>query len=162
MLIVRSMEALVREVSDRHGHTRGLLAIEGRDGSGKTTLSMLLARHLNATRIALDSYLDLSSPSDTLNDAAAHQLRSDVLWLQDMDRLVILEGRCVADRAAEADLAVDALIQIEAVQGELAHAGGSAHALLPSSRVRGARRRVLPTESSALRINAFFHWPLAH
>lgn len=162
MLIIRSMDALVREVSDRHARSRGLLAIEGRDGSGKTTLSMRLARHLNATRIALDSYVDPSSPPDTFNDTAAHQLRRDVLWLQDLDRLVILEGRCVADRATQADLAVDTLIRIEPVQGPLARAGDAASAPFPSRRVRSIRRRALPPDSAAMKINTFVQWRLVH
>ncbi|MFJ6228353.1 nucleoside/nucleotide kinase family protein [Bacillus paranthracis] len=162
MLIIRSMEALVREVSHRHARHRGLLAIEGQDGSGKTTLSMRLARHVNATRIALDSYLDPSSPSDTFDDVAARQLRSDVLWLQDQGRLVILEGRCVADRALQADLDVGTLIQLQPAQGALRHAGSSAHASFPSRRVRAIRRRGLPSESSAMRINTFVQWRLVH
>lgn len=77
-------------------HTK-LVSVDGASGSGKTTITMKLARDLGGVRVSSDCYVKAGSSGAYLKRLALDFLADDLMRFKEVFPILFFEGICARD-----------------------------------------------------------------
>ena len=97
MIEIHSYHDLLVAVRDRMSTARPLIVLDGAMGSGKTHLSMQLARDVGGLRISTDCYLVAGSGGSYTQRLAMDFLGNDIFRLREQVPVILFEGICARD-----------------------------------------------------------------